>query len=220
MTRSVRLSLEQLQPYLLDVPPPRLPPGQVPSEPPQPLRWSEVFGSDQPVEIEVGFGKGAFLTQVCQSRPTAHFLGIEIERKYVLMAAGRIAKLAPKNVRLACTDAKWFFSNRVASSSVDVVHVFFPDPWWKNRHKKRKLMSPDFVADIGRVLKPGGIFHFKTDVKDYFEQTQIVLGPEPTLREEPDSAYGLDGAMTNFERKYRIEGRPIYRAIYSKRDAS
>jgi tRNA (guanine-N7-)-methyltransferase len=218
VTRSVRVPIEQLQPYLLDVPPPRLPPSQVPPTPPQPLNWRELFGSEQPVEIEVGFGKGAFLTQVCQSRLGSNFLGIEIERKYVLMAAARIAKLAPANVRLACTDAKWFFANRVSAGSVEVVHVFFPDPWWKNRHKKRKLMDAGFIQEIGRVLKAGGVFHFKTDVKDYFEQTMGLLAVEPTLRHEPDSPYGLDDAMTNFERKYRVEGRPIYRAIHTRRD--
>jgi len=219
VSRSVRTPIETLQPYLLDIPPApgRLPPDQAPRGPQTPIRWPDLFGNDRPVEIEVGFGKGMFLIQSCEARPETNFLGIEIERQYVLFAAARLAKLAPTNVRLACTDAMWFFANRVESASVAVVHVFFPDPWWKNRHKKRKLMTKDFASEIGRVLKPDGVFHFKTDVQEYFDQTMRILAVEPLLEHIPDSTFGLADAMTNFERKYRVEGRPIYRAIFRRR---
>lgn len=215
MARSARLPLEQLQPYLLDVPHPRLPPREAPETPEPPLRWPEIFGDDKPVEIEVGFGKGMFLANVCRERVDANFLGVEIERKYVLLAAARLAKFAPRNIRLACTDAKWFFSRRVADGSVQAVHIFFPDPWWKNRHRKRKLMGPDFASQIVRVLRSGGILHFKTDVAGYFDETMEILAAETSLRRQ-DEAVG-DDALTNFERKYREEGRPIHRAVFEKR---
>src|SRR5262249_293699 len=121
-----RLSLEQLAPWLLTVP-----------DPLTALDWRAVFAHDQPVEIEVGFGKGLFLTTEVPARPGTNFLGVEIERKYQLFTATRLAKRNLANVKVACADAKTFLPSCVADGSVEVVHVYFPDPWWKRRHQKR-----------------------------------------------------------------------------------
>src|SRR5688572_3790124 len=96
-------------PFLVDVPHPRFVRPDSPLLAPQPpIDWRHVFGNDHPVEIEVGFGKGLFLQQQGQARPDTNFLGIEIERKYTLLTAAHIAKRALANVKLACTDARWF----------------------------------------------------------------------------------------------------------------
>src|SRR6516225_1892190 len=137
------MPLEALQPYLLCVPHPGvLQPGSPLLAPVPPLDWRELFGNDHPVEIDVGFGKGLFLLTQGQARPDTNFLGIEIERKYALLTATRIARQNLPNVKLACTDARWFLKERVAEGSVAAVHVYFPDPWWKTRHRKRKLLTP------------------------------------------------------------------------------
>ena len=207
MRRSARLPPEQLAPYLIE-----------PSLEPAPLDWTAVFGNDRPVEAEVGFGKGMFLLSASQQFPDINLLGIEIERKYTLFTATRIAKRGLKNVRLACADAKMFFRDRIPAGSLQAVHVFFPDPWWKKRHEKRRLFTAEFVTLCARVLRPGGRLHVVTDVAEYFGIMKELLATEPRLRELPppepsEPRHDMD-YLTNFERKYRKEGRPIYRVAY------
>lgn len=209
-----RLPLEALTPFLLDVPHPgRLPPDSPCLAPSPPLDWCALFGNDHPVEIEVGFGKGLFLVSQGVARPDVNFLGIEIERKYVLTTATRVATRLLANVKLACTDARWFLKERVPEASVAALHVYFPDPWWKTRHRKRKLFTLDFALQCARVLTGGGRLHFITDVADYFAETVEMLKSVPRLRPLPMPTDEGE-ALTNFERKYRAEGRPIYRAFY------
>jgi tRNA (guanine-N7-)-methyltransferase len=207
--RSQRLSLEELAPFLLAVP-----------DPPRPLAWPEVFGTDRPVEIEVGFGKGLFLLTASEACPEVNFLGIEIARKYQLFTAARIAKRGRANVRLACTDARALLRTCVQPGSVHAVHTYFPDPWWKKRHVKRRLYTPEFATACEAVLCPGGLLHVVTDVEEYFhiiaalltETTKLARLPAPNPK---DPRHDLD-YLTNFERKFRKEGRPIYRAEYAK----
>ena len=157
MRGSRRLPLEALAPFLVDVPHPgHLPPDSPLLAPAPPIDWRDLFGNEQPVEIEVGFGKGMFLTNQGAARPGVNFLGIEIERKYTLFAASRIARRSLANVKLACTDARWFLKERVAAGSVAAMHVYFPDPWWKTRHRKRKLFTLAFAEQCARVLMDGG----------------------------------------------------------------
>ena len=212
MRRSPRLSPEELAPYLLETPPPG-PPGSAPAPPP--LDWRALFGNDRPVEIEVGFGKGLFLLTESAAHPEVNYLGIEIERKYQLMTATRLAKRGRSNVRVACADARLFLRQRVPAGSVRAVHVYFPDPWWKKRHHKRRVFTPEFVGEVARVLAPGGRLLAATDVPEYAAVVaELVpahtplrpLLPPPEHKPEHDLDY-----LTNFERKFRKQGKPIYR---------
>ena len=214
MRASRRLPLEALAPYLLDVPHPRfLRPDSPSLALGPPIDWRALFGNEHPVEIEVGFGKGLFLLTQGEARPATNFLGIEIERKYTLLTATRIAQRALQNVKVVCTEARWFLKERVAAASVAAIHVYFPDPWWKTRHRKRKLFTRDFAEGCARVLQAGGRLHFATDVADYYAETVEMLKEVPALRLLPTPAVD-ENSLTNFERKYRQEGRPIYRALY------
>jgi tRNA (guanine-N7-)-methyltransferase len=211
-----RLPIEELRPFLLDVPHPgRLRPDSRELTPQPPIDWRAVFANDRDVEIEVGFGKGLFLLTQGAARTDTNFLGIEIERKYTLMTATRLAQRKLTNVKVACTDARWFLRERVQPASVAALHVYFPDPWWKTRHKKRKLLTRDFAETCVGVLRSGGRFHVATDVEAYYVETLEMLKDLSGLRALPapeaDAAY-----LTNFERKYRLEGRPIYRALFER----
>ncbi len=215
MRHPPRLPLEQLQPYLIDLPIPA-----DPAAPPAPLDWRLVFGNDRPVELEVGFGKGLFLVTTAQAHPEVNFAGVEIERKYVLFTATRIAKRGLPNVRLAYADARIFLRERVPAGSLRAVHVYFPDPWWKNRHHKRRVFTEDFVRQCSRALSPGGILHVATDVEEYFRVMAELLAAVTELRplpppEEHTPEHDLD-YLTNFERKFRKAGKPIHRARYER----
>ncbi|MCS7045585.1 MAG: tRNA (guanosine(46)-N7)-methyltransferase TrmB [Gemmataceae bacterium] len=216
MARLHRLPLEALRPLLVEVPHPRTPAWRELSATSRPLSWPELFGNDRPVEIEVGSGKGMFLINAASTRPETNFLGIEIERKYALLAASRLVQRGLANVRLACTDGRWLLEYGVASESVQAIHVYFPDPWWKHRHHKRRLLTADFARHCARTLRPGGLLHFASDVAAYFEESCRLLveaaGLQPvTMAETSDGAY-----LSHFERKYRLQGRTIYRGRFLK----
>jgi tRNA (guanine-N7-)-methyltransferase len=213
--RTPRLPLEQLRPYLLEVP-------AAPDAGPAVLDWRAVFGNDHPVEVEVGFGKGLFLLGAAQACPGVNFLGVEIVRKYQLFTATRLAKRGLGNVRVACADARTFLRDRVAAGSVRAVHVYFPDPWWKKRHHKRRVFTPEFVAECARVLAPGGQLLAVTDVEEYSRVIADLLAGHPTLEALPppaphEPAHDLD-YLTNFERKFRKQARPICRLRYARRE--
>jgi tRNA (guanine-N7-)-methyltransferase len=214
-----KLSREQLDPYQVYIraADPHRPPEE-PSGEPVLLDWASIFGNSQPVEVEVGFGKGLFLMNTAAKRPEANFFGIEIVRKYQLLATDRIARRELRNARTACLDAKKVLKHHITPGSVSVVHVYFPDPWWKNRHQKRLLFTPDFAIDVRKVLALGGKLSFVSDVLDYFVMVQETLAAMPGFRELPKPAeaepeHDMD-YLTNFERKFRQEGRPIHRALY------
>ncbi len=221
MRKPKRLPREQLAPYTVLIPeasPFRKPTEGESTTPPQQLDWATLFGNGHPVEVEVGFGKGMFLVAEGARRPEVNFFGIEIVPKYQMYAANRLALRNLTNVKTSCADAKRVLANHIPPASVDVVHVFFPDPWWKNRHKKRTLFTADFADSVARVLKPTGHLHFVTDVADYFTMVTELLSTMPYFvplppPEENTPAHDLD-YLTNFERKFRKEGRPIYRSRY------
>jgi len=202
-----RLPLTELSPYLLSAPPA----GQV-------VAWTDVFSNHHPTEIEVGFGKGLFLLESAIAHSETNFLGIEISRKYQLFTATRIAKRNLVNVRLAKADARSFLSEHVGSGSIAAIHSYFPDPWWKKRHLKRRLFTPEFVRQCERVLCHGGSLFVATDVQEYFDviwqlvHSYTMLGP---ALDSPDSQFDREG-RTNFERKFRLQNRPILRRAFCK----
>lgn len=198
----------------IDLTPYTLVPPSIPSE----IRWPDVFGNDHPVELEVGSGKGLFLANAGASHPGRNFVGVELAKKYAGKAAERVAKGALSNVRVVAGDARLFLSKCVAPGSLAAVHIYFPDPWWKARHKKRRVFCAAFVEDVERALQPAGDFFMATDVEEYFGVMIELMGSHPRFLAQPTPEPGLPGHdldyLTNFERKFRIEGRPIYRAHY------
>jgi tRNA (guanine-N7-)-methyltransferase len=207
MRRTKRLSLEQLAPSLWQPPEP-------PGAPPGAFDPKAVFGNDRPLEVEVGCGKGLFLLTESLARPGVNFLGIEIVRKYQLFTATRIAIRNLTNVRVACADGRLFLRDRLAAGSVSAVHVYFPDPWWKTRHHKRRLFTAEFARAVARVLMPSGRLHVATDVEAYFGVMTGLVAEMPQLRPLPAPTERDD--TTNFERKARSLGKPVFRAVYER----
>ena len=209
MRKPTRLPPEQLEPYLL-----------APADPPAPLDWAAVFGDARPVELEVGFGKGLFLVTAAQADPGTNFVGVEIERKYVLFTATRLVKRGLTNVRVACADARLFLRDYVAAGSLHAVHVYCPDPWWKKRHQKRRVFTAEFAEQCERVLRPGGRLHVVTDVEEYFGVMRDLLAQRPGLTPlpppEPKGPEHDMDYLTNFERKFRKAGKSIWRALYER----
>jgi tRNA (guanine-N7-)-methyltransferase len=188
--------------------------------PPSHLDWAALFGNPNPVEVEVGMGKGLFLLNQALARPQVNFFGIEVVRKYQLFATTRFALRGLPNVKTTCADAKALFRDFIAPCSVAGVHVLFPDPWWKARHKKRRVFTPEFAADIARALPVGGSLNVASDVAEYFAVMTGILRAMPAFRElHAETTTGSveeAGYQTNFERKARAAGTPVGRALYER----
>jgi tRNA (guanine-N7-)-methyltransferase len=196
------------------------------SEADVPVPWSSsaLFGRQAPLEIEVGSGKGLFLTHATATQPARDFLGLEIARRYAYFTAAQLAASRCSNGKVLQGDALRFFRDVLPANSADAVHVYFPDPWWKQRHRKRRVMQTSFVQDIERVLLPGGTLHFWTDVEEYFRSTLKLMGRAtrlagPTTPEEKPCEHDLE-YRTHFERRMRLNDKPIYRAEYRKSDST
>jgi len=176
----------------------------------RPLVPAELFGAPMPLEVELGTGKGRFLLERAASAPQVGFLGVERCRKYLTMAAERVARQALANVRLARTTAEDLLFRCLGDASVQTVHVYFPDPWPKKRHLKRRLLGRANLARIADVLVPGGMLLIKTDHAGYAEAIREALALEPRLvavgGEEPFA--GLP--PTHYELKFAREGRTVH----------
>jgi len=187
---------------------------------PQPFDLQALFGRVAPLTIEVGSGKGLFLTTASAARPDQVFLGIELAHKYARFAAARLARQGRANAKIVCGDALRAFAQWLPDATAVAVHVYFPDPWWKKRHKKRRVMTGPFLADVQRVLQPGGALHFWTDVEEYFSSTLEILAAATSLdgplAVAPQAAtHDLD-YRTHFERRMRLRDLPVYRAEFRK----
>ena len=182
---------------------------------PRPLVWSDVFGNDRPVELEIGMGKGTFLVEQAKARPEVNFFGIEWARWFWRYASDRLRRNGCLNARTVRAEASYFLTEFVPDASLSVLHVYFPDPWPKARHHKRRLIQPAFMPLVARVLAPGGRLQVVTDHQGYFEENVEpsvcgAAGLTVVDYNRPGSAGEGEFVGTNFERKYAREGRPFY----------
>ena len=187
--------------------------------PPQ-FDQAALFARVQPLEVEVGSGKGLFLATACRTVLEHNFLGIEIARRYAQFSAALLARQQSPNGLVVCGDALLLFQQWFPAESLEAVHVYFPDPWWKKRHKKRRVMNEAFLRDVQRTLRPGGALHFWTDVEEYFQTTLALIaattslaGPLPVPERPPE--HDLD-YRTHFERRTRQSNLPVFRAEFRK----
>ena len=177
--------------------------------------FPRIFGRPAPIHIEIGTGKGAFLLNEALSRPDTNFLGIEWARRYYRYAVDRIGRWSVKNVRIIRTDAVSFLTEFITDNSVDCFHIYFPDPWPKKRHHKRRFFCDANLKHILRALKTGGELKIATDHAEYFEVIKCLLAAENNSFKKiqftrPAGAHVGEWVGTNFERKYLRKNIPIY----------
>ena len=170
---------------------------------------------NRPFELEIGSGKGTFLMQQAAAQTGTNFLGIEWSREFYRYAADRARRKRLGNVMLLHDDGSEFLRFKCATGLVDVLHLYFTDPWPKKRHHKRRLVQDDTMGAMHRVLKPGGCVHLVTDHDELWAWYRDHAARHTHLFEQqpfrpPSSAGSGEVVGTNFERKYRREGRPFH----------
>jgi tRNA (guanine-N7-)-methyltransferase len=179
------------------------------------MNFCDIFGRSAPVHIEIGSGRATFLVNEATAKPCDDFLGIEWCSKIYRYAVDRLGRWGLGNVRIVRDDAALFIKEFVADGSIDFFHIYFPDPWPKKKHHKRRFISSKNFEELLRCLKTGGVIKIATDHAGYFEQIRQVMADKrlneieffPTSGAQAEKG---EWAGTNFERKYLKEGRPIY----------
>lgn len=181
------------------------------AELPLPLDLDALVPTAGPWEVEIGFGKGRYLLDQAQARPERCFLGVELVSKYFRLARKRARRRGLDNLLLIRGEALVLLSTVLPRSFADQLHVYFPDPWPKSRHARRRLFDPETVDLVLGVLRPGGALDFATDFISYGERVEEILRGFPDLEVEWQAGPWPHGARTNYEAKYVAEGREILR---------
>lgn len=176
-----------------------------------PLSARALFGRDCPFEVELGSGKGRFLLEWAAAHPQVGILAVERARKYAELTALRARRAGVENARVAVTTAEDLLFRCLAPASVAAFHVYFPDPWPKKRHHKRRFFRPGNLARLVEVLEPGGLLRVKTDHADYAAVIGQLLSGWPGLAPVPADEAFAGVPATSFEIKYAREERPIHR---------
>ena len=179
----------------------------------EPLRLEELFTQPQPTELEIGCGDGGFLLEYAQRHPERNFLGVE-------RLLGRVRKLSKRgqhaglnNLRLLRIEARYVLDYLLPELAFSAVHIYFPDPWPKDKHARHRLIQPDFLPRIRRILAPDGLLYLRTDDPPYFGQMQNTFSEDEGFAEESTPA-ALSEITSEFERQWLTEGKRTHYAAY------
>jgi tRNA (guanine-N7-)-methyltransferase len=178
------------------------------------LNPKAVFGRSAPLILEIGSGMGETTAEIAQQNPALDFIAIEVHGPGIGSLLKRIDAIDLKNLRLIRHDAVAVLQAMVPDGLLAGIHLFFPDPWPKKRHHKRRLVQPPFAALAARKLAPGGYFHAATDWPEYAEQIDAVLSAEPLLEK---AAGGKSRPVTKFERRGIGLGHPVRDLLFLRR---
>ncbi len=198
------------------IPPPRIYlPGE--AEDAGAVDFSAVFGRVAPVEMEIGVGKGSFLIAAAAAQGDRNWFGLEIEPEYAAIVRLRAARAGLSNLRVERLDGKAFVMRRLSPGCLAGLHVYFPDPWPKKRHHKRRLVDAAWAEAAARALAPASLFRVASDHEEYFALMDEVLSKEPLLEKLTPEEAGDWSTGTSYELKFRKTGRPIYKAVFRRR---
>jgi tRNA (guanine-N7-)-methyltransferase len=182
----------------------------------EPLDWRVVFERDQPIEIDLGCGKGSFLLWAAGTYPTRNFLGVDRLLRRLHRVDRKAVRGGLNNVRLVRLEAMYLVSKLIPEASVSAYHILFPDPWPKRRHHARRLISADFLADVHRTMTPDGAVSCATDHEGYFEWIQEAFEGSARFTEVEPVVLPTE-AQTDFEKEFVAAGKPVYRCRWLKR---
>ena len=184
------------------------------------LDFARLFGNDQPVILEIGFGNGDATWRMAQAHPEQNYIGVEVHRPGVGHLLLALEREAIGNVRVACMDATDLLRDRIADAALAGVLMFFPDPWPKKRHHKRRIVQPVFVELVARRLRPGGVLHLATDWAPYAEQMLAVVGGDARFvnmagagRYAPRPEWR---PQTRFEQRGEQLGHDVYDLVFER----
>ena len=185
----------------------------------EPPDLAAVFGRSAPRILEIGFGMGESTAEIAARHPGSDFLGIEVHTPGVGSLLRRVAERDLTNVRVIQHDAVEVLEHMIAGGSLDGVHIFFPDPWPKKRHHKRRLIQPAFVALLASRMKPGAYLHVATDWEDYARQILEVLSAEPLLENTADgfAPRPEHRPLTRFENRGLTLGHRVWDVVFRRR---
>ncbi|PUE36482.1 tRNA (guanosine(46)-N7)-methyltransferase TrmB [Limnohabitans sp. Hippo4] len=182
---------------------------------PEPLNMTKAFGlngqdtAPAPVILEIGFGMGEATAHIAKVRPHDHFLCCEVHEPGVGALLKRIGEQDIHNIRILQHDAVEVIDNMLPLSSIDGVHIFFPDPWHKSRHNKRRLIQTPLIAKLAARLKPGAYIHCATDWEPYAVQILEVLSAEPLLKNTADASHGGYAQKPDYRPLTKFENRGL-----------
>jgi tRNA (guanine-N7-)-methyltransferase len=178
------------------------------------IEMEKFFGNAHPVILEIGSGKGRFLIGMAAEHPELNLIGVEKSLHYHRVIRDRVAKRGLTNVRLINHDAYLVLRDMIPDASLSEIHIYFPDPWPRKRQQKRRIIRPEVLHEMRRVLVDGGMGIYVTDHREYFDVAAPVI--EAEFRSERRIPGPDDPPRTNYEAKYREEGREIYEIRFWK----
>lgn len=177
-------------------------------------KWRTLFGNDHPIHIEIGSGKGSFVSGMAKQNPEINYIGIEIVESIIISALDKVLEAEVDNVRLLSVDAA-YLTDYFEDAEIARVYLNFSDPWPKKRHAKRRLTYPQFLDSYKQILKPDGDIHFKTDNRGLFEYSLVTFSEYPLqltyLSLDLHKSDFEGNIMTEYEAKFLEKGFPIYR---------
>lgn len=184
------------------------------------LSLAALFGREAPVVLEIGFGMGASLVQMAKAAPEKNFIGIEVHRPGVGACLAAAQEQGVTNLRLFCHDAVEVLEQMIPDQSIDTLQLFFPDPWHKARHHKRRIVQPAFVQMLRPKLKLGGLFHMATDWENYAEHMLEVMSvAEGFSNTSPSGDYVArpeERPLTKFEQRGHRLGHGVWDLVFAR----